>query len=146
MRQEEVQFILKALRNIKFFSTFSFENIDLIINRFQKYSYPAGKIVINQGDAGKALFIIYRGKVEVLKKLSFFKKKVITTLKEGDFFGEMSLVTDTPTSATVRTIEPSEFFVILKYDFQNVLQQNPELEKEIKYLIERRKFEAEREI
>ncbi len=143
MNADEAKWLLGALKKVQFFSTFSMENIDSILKHFQKYTIPADKVVIEEGRPGEAFFVIYRGKAKVLKKKFFFFAERIAELGEGGFFGEMSLVFDKPTSATVITEEECEVFSLLKRDFQNLLKENPELKTEIQYVAERRQFDTD---
>ena len=63
----------------------------------------------------------------------------IATLKPGDFFGEMSLIFDNPTSASVMTAEPSELFMFMKSDFWYTLDGNTELQDQIRKIAEQRR-------
>ena len=46
---------------------------------------------------------------------------------EGDFFGEMALMSDAPRSATVETVEDCEIFVLKKEDFFDLVSNNPDM-------------------
>ncbi len=61
--------------------------------------------------------------------------KQIAILKEGDFFGEMALITDEPRNASVEIFEDAELQVFLKDDFLTLLQQSShgsEMKEEIR--------------
>ena len=68
----------------------------------------------------------HSGKAEVV---SGDGMEIYGTKEEGEFFGEMALITNAPRSATVRTCseKPLEVFTLLKHDFQKVVQQFPKL-------------------
>lgn len=144
MNKDEAKWLLQSLRNIQFFSSFSLDNIDSVLKHFQKYSYKKGQAVINQGAEGKAFFVIYTGKVGVYKKGFLFFKNKIAELNPGNFFGEMSLIADEKVSATIKAVQKSEIFTILKTDFQKVLKENPQMQDELRYIAEKRKFETKK--
>ena len=141
LNQEEIKWLVKTLRKIEFFSTVSFDDIDKLISRFFRKKYPVGAEIINEGSHGKALFVIKSGRCQVYKKKSFFRREKIAVLKEGDFFGEMSLVLDDPTCVFVVTLEPTEVFVFLKIDFLALLATNKNLESDIRRIAEKRRMD-----
>ena len=70
-------------------------------------AFPAGEIVLQEGDRTGVLYILIEGTVEVLKG----DVQVNVVSDPGAVFGEMSVLLDAPQSATVRTLEPSRFHV-----------------------------------
>jgi len=81
-------------------------------------------VVIREGERGDRFFMIARGKVAVtLGEAS----APLAVLSDGDFFGEMALLSDAPRIATVRTLQPCTFLVLEKQHFQAMLQVNPEI-------------------
>ena len=84
-----------------------------------------GDLVIRKGEIGRELYLISRGEVEVLNDSG----NVVATLGEGDFFGEISLLTSAPRNATVRAKSFCDFFVLDKSDFTRVLRDRPQFLK-----------------
>lgn len=70
-----------------------------------------GSTVVHQGDIGYRAYYIERGRVEVLVQDKGHEVR-IAVMGKGDIFGEMSLITKEPRSATVRTLEECVFTVI----------------------------------
>ena len=70
-------------------------------------SLPGGTTVFRQGDPGGSLYVIRSGRVRVLKD-SNGRRRMVTTLGPGDFFGELAVVTGQPRSATVEVLEDAE--------------------------------------
>ncbi len=141
LTQDEIKWLFANLRKVNFFANVGLDRIDGIVSRFFAYDLPRGKIVIKEGSVGEALYIIKLGECEVFKKKGWFGKKTLAILKEGDFAGEMSLVSDEPTSASIKTIKPSVLLVLLRKDFLKIKSENKSLSDEIDYIIEKRKFE-----
>ena len=71
------------------------------------------------------MYLISRGEVEVIDEAGH----VVATLGEGNFFGEISLLTSAPRNATVRAKSYCDFFVLDKADFARVLRDRPQFLK-----------------
>ncbi len=65
--------------------------------------YPKGSIICREGDEGHSLYILLQGTVDVTINSFSNNAKTLLTLKQGSFFGEMSLLEKKPRSATVST-------------------------------------------
>ncbi|MBN2440900.1 MAG: cyclic nucleotide-binding domain-containing protein [Spirochaetales bacterium] len=91
--------------------------------------YPEGRYVIQEGEIGSELFIVYKGGVEIRKKTRAGDDYTVVVLKAKDnaFFGEMGLIDDDKRSATVLTLENSIFMVISKEDFIALGNQFPDI-------------------
>ncbi len=139
MTPEEIKSLFSALRKINFFSLVPMKTMERMISQFIKKEYKKGEAIIKQGKAGTALYIIKSGSCLVYRKTGWFSKQDIATLKPGDFFGEMSLIFDNPTSASVMTAEPSELFMFMKSDFWYTLDGNTELQDQIRKIAEQRR-------
>jgi glucose-6-phosphate 1-dehydrogenase len=83
--------------------------------------FQAADLVIRKGEIGRELYLIACGEVEVLDGSG----NVAATLGEGDFFGEISLLTSAPRNATVRAKSYCDLFVLDKSEFTRVLRERP---------------------
>jgi CRP/FNR family cyclic AMP-dependent transcriptional regulator len=88
--------------------------------------YPRGTLLFHEGDPGREMFIIQKGKVQVRKKVGA-GEKILADLGEGEFFGEMALLMGMNRSATVEVIEDSKLLVISPETFENLLKSNLEI-------------------
>lgn len=70
-------------------------------------SFPAGTLILREGDEGELAFIIVRGQCEV-----FRGDQVLRTMGPGDVFGEMAILTDGKRTASVRAIDDVEAMVV----------------------------------
>ena len=82
--------------------------------------------IISQKRIGRALFLILVGQLEVL-----IDGRVVATMGEGDFFGEISLLTGWKTSATVRSTTPIELGVLQWEDLEGLLGRIPSIGVEL---------------
>jgi glucose-6-phosphate 1-dehydrogenase len=83
----------------------------------------AGDTILRQGERGTEMYFLCRGRVHVLDGGG----KVLNTLGEGDFFGELSLLSERPRAATIRAAEPCDLFVLERADFERVVKDYPSL-------------------
>ena len=88
----------------------------------KEISYKPGATVVSEGAMGVGFFLVLEGKAEVRSK-----GKVLATLSKGQFFGEMSLIDDSPRSADVVAIEPTKCWAITSWAFASVIKSNPEI-------------------
>jgi len=83
-------------------------------------TFPAGAVIFSVGDKGDRMYIVRKGKVEILRN-----DKVITTIEEGGLFGEMALIDGSPRSATARAGEDCELTGIRERVFLFLVHETP---------------------
>ena len=128
----------ELLRSIDFFRPFSQNDIDILVHRIKEEIYPANDMLFSKGDSGDKFFVIRSGSVEIYiendKKEKIFKN----ILSNGNFFGEISLLTGESRSASARTLTDCEMITLNKQDLKDIIKNNQQLEKCIsKAIVER---------
>jgi CRP/FNR family cyclic AMP-dependent transcriptional regulator len=88
-------------------------------------TFNAGDVIIAEGEEGNSAFLITNGSVEVIVGEGK-KAKTVANLKDGDVFGEMSLLEPGPRSATIKALTKTECTVTSYDDFMVSIQDNPE--------------------
>jgi len=115
------------LKNIPLFTGLHEPELAVLSSDGVRKPFPRNALIIQQGAAGDALFIVLSGKVKVFLTSEDGKEVTLSTLGPGDFVGEMALIDNEPRSAGVMTMEPSEFFILSRADFRTALQSNANL-------------------
>ncbi len=119
IRQE----IIRELRNVELFRPLSFDQLVELASSASKLLFSKGEILVQQGDSGDSLFIITDGKVDVSISDGVGRKTHLADLQSGDYFGEMSLLTGEPRSASVIAIQETQVIVVEKKGMAELLEQ-----------------------
>ena len=120
--------------NFPFFRAIDSKNLGSILRYFNLHEIKKNQIIIRKGDPGDHLYILVSGRVEILNDAGI----PISTLKQGEVFGEMSLICKEPVGATVRAIENCEILVLEHKHFKKILQNHPALQHYFLRLLARR--------
>jgi PAS domain S-box-containing protein len=85
-----------------------------------------GEVLFSEGDPGTAFYIIKSGTIEILKGDPVFGKQIKLAIRgKGDFFGEMSLIEDSPRFATAKSVGESNVLELSRYAFNELVKKNP---------------------
>lgn len=84
-----------------------------------------GEVLIRRKEPGSRLYVLVSGRVEVRVPSPQGGEIVIASLTEGDCFGEMSLLTDEPTSADVVAVQDAETLMLARPAFAELIARNP---------------------
>ena len=134
------------LQRIKLFSALSSEECQQVVKRMKRRDFPPHTMIVREGQPGNSMFFITAGLVEVRKKdpntgIDF----LLTEMGPGQNFGEMSLLTGKPRTATVTAIQPTTCAVLEQPDFQNVLMQYPKIGLALTTILAERLEEANKQ-
>jgi ATP-binding cassette, subfamily B, bacterial len=116
----------ERLRQVPIFSEVPDELLAAAVQFMGTEQYPTGRVVVQEGDMGNRMFIIVRGKVEVVRDSEQGPLRS-AVLEAGDYFGEIALLRAVPRTATVRTLLPSVFLTINRTEFDLLMERAPGL-------------------
>src|SRR5262252_8278860 len=88
-------------------------------------TYPKNAVIVTEGDRTDSLYIIVSGRVKIYVSDEKGKEIMLGESGPGEYFGEMVL-DEGPRSATVMTLEPTQFLVVPKDDFREFVTKSPE--------------------
>jgi len=129
--------ILPVLKKIQLFANLD-ENLHKeIIKHIILMYYPANYQIFKEGEIGDALYVIRKGKISIHHEPASDSvlPETVSELNDGEFFGEMSLISETPHTASAKTVEESEVFVLNKENFNRLLQTNPTLAEKVSSVV-----------
>jgi small-conductance mechanosensitive channel/CRP-like cAMP-binding protein len=114
------------LAAVDFLAGFSPEELDRLAAAARERVYLPGEAVVREGEAGSEFFCIVRGAATV-SVAADGQPREVATLTEGQYFGEMSLLTGEPRAASVTAATELQVLVIGKPIMQQLLAANPAL-------------------
>jgi len=91
----------RALAGVDLFARLNDERRREIAQATRMHKYGSGEAIVRQGAPGHSMFIVCSGRVEVVVEPNSTR---VATIESGGYFGEMSLLTGEPRSATVRAL------------------------------------------
>jgi len=140
--QEDQAEAVSILRGEPLFECLSEEQLSQMVNKARLKLFGRGEPVIEEGAAGESMFVMLRGAANVFVSKNGSKIQV-ATLRAGDCFGEMSLLTGEPRSATVRADGDCYVMEIGKPVMGKVLSEAPTCMEQLSQLLAQRRMETE---
>jgi potassium efflux system protein len=117
------------LRKISYFERCTEVELFALVARGYRKHFDAGEVICREDEPSEEFFIILSGSVEIFSEKN---NQVIATLGESEFFGEVSLLTGTPRTATVRSLTADTLlFVVERQQLQKLLSEHRELGEQI---------------
>jgi CRP-like cAMP-binding protein len=123
---------IEALKGVPLFSGLSKKEIGELARVSDELDAQAGKVFTREGESGREFFVLLEGEVDVTRG---------GVLVEGgprDFFGEVSLLEDTPRTATVTARTPIRFVVLTRAAFRQVCHGSPLVEEKVRRALSER--------
>ncbi len=130
--------LVERLAGVDLFAPLSSDETARLAAAAQNHVYAAGESVIRSGDAGSSMFVVHKGRVRV-QISDNGAARTVATLGEGDFFGEMALLTGEPRTANVVAAEETEVMEIGHAALKQIFDANPDLIESLCELITERR-------
>ena len=115
------------------FSPFNRNDRRDLVQKFRARDVNKGDVLVKEGTSSDGLYVVLSGEVEIEAK-----GHRIATLKEGQVFGEMSLLMRSPASATVRALRHTSLLRLPKPDFDSLILSHPQVLEHVASLIDER--------
>ncbi|MDX6403893.1 MAG: hypothetical protein QOH70_1348 [Blastocatellia bacterium] len=142
-RTEEIDERVVALKRVDLFQSLTDEERHSLASRLRVAPFVRGEAMTRQGAKAHWLYLITRGDADVRVSVDGHLSEQIATLHEGDFFGEMGMMTGDPRSATVIALTDVECYRVDKEAFNHILKQRPEIAEDISEQLARRRVELD---
>ena len=116
------------LERNSFFRSCRPEELKVIATHMHARQYPPGTKIVNSGELGNSMFLVSEGLLEVsLPNGAEHRTLVVGKLTAGDFFGEMSMLTNEPRSATVTSVTETVLYEIRRQHIHDLVHNRPEI-------------------
>jgi CRP/FNR family transcriptional regulator, cyclic AMP receptor protein len=117
---------IQALQLVPFFSKLPPDEANDLARRLVRRRFSSGQIIFHHGDPGGLLYIINKGKVKIAHSTPEGHEALLAILGDGDFFGELALLDDSPRSATAEALVTTETLTLHREDFMRYIHNNPD--------------------
>jgi len=145
VRKREISRRLEMLRGVDLFTVLSEEELNELAERLQYAPFARGDVITKQGNVAHWLYVIMFGEAEVrFEPEHGAAAQHISTLRPGQFFGEMALLTGDTRSATVVAKTDVECYRLEGKAFQGLLLKRPEIAEGMSRIISSRRPDLER--
>lgn len=134
----------ERLRDVPLFSSMSPHDLEELMHHLSPRVYEANEIIFWMDERGDKLYIIDKGEVSISQPNDDGQERILATLGEGAFFGELSLLDGGPHSGTARAVKQTSIMVIDQASFYKFLEKHTDFYKTLlSVLVERLRFSAD---
>ena len=120
------------------FEVLSEEERDALVREMDLESHDEGSVIISEGQPGSSMYVIASGEVKVFTHGAGGSSVYLARLGEGDFFGEVSMLTGKPRTATITAAQRTEVLRLDKEKLDNALAMYPGIRKVLNDFYQRR--------
>ena len=107
------------------FRDFSEQELLAVIRGLRLHTFEAGEIIVSAGEPGDSLYILTTGSVRAYMRDKRGKHVLVREMHDGDFFGEMSIMTGNPRSATITASSHCELLELDSQTLNQISKTNP---------------------
>ncbi len=129
---------LKELQASELFAEFPAAALEEILASTALRSYEPGNVIVTEGEDGASLFLLVSGEVDVVTRGQGDEPLPLAELGPGDFFGEVSLLTGRPRTATITA---RDFVLAIELDraaLDDIAARHPEVRTVLERFYEHR--------
>lgn len=127
-KEKQSDDIYTLLEKIPIFQDLNKRELRAIERILHQRTYAANEPIFNEGDVGVGMFIIAAGRVNIILGKD---QKLLATLSNGEFFGEMALLSEVPRTAAAITSLESQILGFFQPDLFGLMETNPRLGNKI---------------
>ncbi len=126
---EEIEPVKSAvsLPVIPLFSDLSRDEFVHVLNVVEPRAFYDGEAIVVEGEPGQAMYAIAEGKVSVVRTVDGQPARKVAQMTEGDFFGEMALLSDSPRLATVVAEGPVIVLEFARVSLEGLTAKHPKV-------------------
>ncbi|BBB32165.1 CRP/FNR family transcriptional regulator, anaerobic regulatory protein [Thermotomaculum hydrothermale] len=137
---------IDLLKKVYIFSEVSEKHLKEILIHCKEKRVTKGEIIVSENELGDSMYLILEGEVKVSLMSEEGKEIILSTLRKGDCFGEMSLLDGEPRSANVIALTDTELLELSRESFLNEIVSNKHIAGAILKVLSMRLREANERI
>jgi voltage-gated potassium channel len=138
IRRRDFVVTFAMVARVPLFARLDAASIADLVGILRARTVPAGTTIIRKGERGDAMYLIAGGRVEVESASG----RVL--LEEGDFFGEIALLSREPRSATVTALRTTDLLILDADDFRRLVDRLPDVGAKVQAVAKERRLGAAR--
>jgi CRP-like cAMP-binding protein len=115
------------LRSQELFKDLSSAELGHVTRCMHTRTYHEGEVLFVEGDIGRALFILEKGRIELTKAGAEGQNRTVYSVGPGDFFGEMALLEQLPRTATATAVERSVVHLLYRTKLESLRTLRPRI-------------------
>lgn len=142
VRPSRRETIAEALNRVDLFRPLTPEERERLVEGACERRYASGEIIVREGERTSSMFLLESGRAGVTIHGAAGDSRKLAVLEPGAAFGEISLLTGEPRTATVRALTESALIEIDKETLGPILESNPALCEELDAMIQERRRRA----
>jgi len=112
------------LRGVTLFAEFEPAELELIRQKMQLSRFGPGDMVLEEGNANRALHIVVHGRIRVSRRVNE-REVSLCDLLEGQSFGELSIIEDGVASASLKAVSDTEVMSVSMHELAQFLRNHP---------------------
>jgi len=117
----------ELLRGVPLFAELSEPELQKISRVAVPRTYPAGTIILREGDPGDTCYVLDHGQGRVTRQHADGRTITLTNVGPGEIFGELAMFGGEVRSATVEAVTDLHAVAILAGDLKRLLNEHPEI-------------------
>src|SRR4051794_39901656 len=138
--------VTDLLRTMDIFEALASDELERIAQLLRERRLLEGEVLCRQGEPGDALFIVTGGRIRLSTTDPSGNEKILTYFTDGQFFGEMSLLTGAPRSATATAETDAQLLVLDKRAFDQLLASDAQIMREMLKVVSQRTLHTNQQL
>ena len=118
---------IEFLSTVPIFEKLSKRQLIKVYDIIHVRRFNDGEIIFRQDDPGVGMYIVSEGHINVYTEYSDITRRKIAEIHKGDFFGEISLLNDSPRSATTVAMVKTTLFGLFRPDLLSLIDSDTNL-------------------
>jgi CRP-like cAMP-binding protein len=115
------------LKKSDIFNEINTDDLRFVADALEEAEYFKGDQIFEKNDMGDCMYVVLNGVIGISLDANSENDEFITMVREGECFGEMSLVDDLPRSASAVVVEDAKVLMLSKFRLRGLMMSYPDL-------------------